>query len=339
MSALIRATNLWGYDAWVRSHHGNPLPLLQKHGLLPAEERNDHDFVSYANFTALLEETAWVMGKPDIGLRLAEYQGMGILGPISVIARSATTVSEAMSSIARYLHLHSPALSIHVEPLPRSSPPLQRFEFKINTSNNGGYSAQAFELSLANTMQVMKLLCGDDFQPNAVYFRHAQMAPTTTYREIFGCEAHFNSSWCGFHWRAAYLDISLASADHNTWLLAERYLSSQQAPGSPSLAEDVARLIHSLLPTGHCHSEAIAQHLAMHKRTLQRRLSEEGTSFDQLLLDTRKRLAKHYLAEPKFSLTQITGLLGYSEQSVFSRACNAWFGMTPRKFRQHLQQH
>lgn len=335
MSSLIRATNLWGYDEQVRRQGGDPLPLLAQHHIAPEAHRDDRSFLVFKHLTGLLEDTAIALNDPTFGMSLAEYQGMDILGPISVIARSSLTVGDAINSIARYLHLHCPALGLTTAPATLKGQAVIQFIFQID-GEGGGYRVQSHELSLANAMQVLKLLCGDDFQPLSAHFKHKRTAGMAAYTQIFRCEAFFEQDWTGFYLPLSTFAMPLSSADHQTRQLAERYLESQQAPNANSLTEDVARLINTLLPTGHCTSDTIASHLSMHKRTLQRRLAREGTTYEQLLSEERMKMARQYLAEPNLKLSQIAGLLGYSEQSALNRACRDWFDLTPRTYRQQL---
>lgn len=334
MPNLIRATNLWGFDELVSNLGGDPLPLLAAHRIPQAANRDDNSFVIYRNMVALFEDTAKTLKYPEFGLELANYQGMDILGPISVIARSSATVGEALDSIARYLHLHCPAIGIRSTFEKRGQSRHIKLEYWIE--DGSGYSVQAYELGLANAMQVMKLLCGDTFYPLSTYFIHARLGSEKTYRKVFNSPVHFNQGWCGFELNDSALSIPLSSVDHQTRQLAELYLDSQQAPSTISVSEDVARLIRSLLPTGQCNNEAIASHLSMHKRTLQRRLASEGTTYEKLLTAERQIMAQNYLMEPNLKFSQISGLLGYSEQSVFNRACRDWFGATPRAYRSQL---
>src|SRR5258705_10637328 len=74
----------------------------------------------------------------------------------------------------------------------------------------------------------------------------------------------------------------------------------------------------------------------MHARTLQRRLATEGVRCQDLIERERRDQAARYLAEPGLHLSQITGLLGYSEQSALNRSCRRWFGKTPRQYRAGL---
>lgn len=335
MTSLIRATNLWGYEEQVRRLGADPLPILARHHIPAEPHREDQSFLVLKDFVALLEDTAATLDNPGFGMSLAHYQGMDILGPISVIARSSNTVGDAIRSIGRYLHLHSPVLSVDTRRVMRDGQPIIQFFYRVD-ARELGYWVQPHELGMANAMQVIKLLCGDDFQPLSVHFMHPRNAPAESYRDIFQCEAYFDQDWTGFYLPLSAYAMPLSSADHQTWQLAERYLDSQQAPNANSLAEDVVRLINTLLPTGQCTSETIAAHLSMHKRTLQRRLARENTTYEHLLGEERMKLARQYLQEPNLKLSQIAGLLGYSEQSAFNRACRDWFNLTPRHYRQQL---
>lgn len=332
MANLIRATNLWGYDELLIKRGNNPLPLLAKHNLPPAAKRDDQSFLIYSDVAALFEDTALELNFPDLGLRLAEYQGMDILGPISVIARSAPTVGEASFSISRYLHLHCPALNLSFVPEALCDPASVRLHFNIK-DDNSGYPAQAYELSLANMRQVMKLLCGNDFHPFSVHFMHQRASAEGAYNEVFQCPSYFEQTWCGFELPADVFSWPLSSADHQTWKLAADYLASQQAPTPVSLTENVVRLIHTLLPVGQCSSDSVAAGLSIHKRTLHRKLEKEGTTFEKILDRERQQLAQKYLADPNMKLSQIAGLIGYSEQSSLNRASRSWFKMTPKQYR------
>ena len=68
-------------------------------------------------------------------------------------------------------------------------------------------------------------------------------------------------------------------------------------------------------------------------RTLQRRLSDRGYSFQTLVDDSRRELAKRLLKETDYPLAEIAFLTGFSEQSAFTRAFKRWAGQTPRSFR------
>ncbi|WP_319535019.1 AraC family transcriptional regulator [uncultured Vibrio sp.] len=332
MHILIRATNLRGYDSLTQSLGGDPRSLLSKYHIASADKRDEDSFLLFRNMIALLEDTATILDCPDFGLRLAEYQGMGILGPISVIARSSATVGDALENISRYLHLHCSALT--TKHIAQTKGQARTIKLEYSVQGRGiDYSVQCYELGLANAMQVIKLLCGNDFKPISAHFMHSRLGDEASYQNVFGCPIEFNQNWCGFILPESAFDTPLSSEDEQTCKLARHYLDSQPVPFASSVSDDVRRLIKGLLPTGQCSTENIASHLSMHKRTLQRKLAQESTTYEQILVSERQVIVTKYLKDPNLKLSQISGLLGYSEQATFNRACRAWFDVTPRTYR------
>src|SRR5689334_19154222 len=97
--SLIRGTSLLGFQQLVTELGGDP-DALAREAQLPAEAIGDHDsFVSYRGVVALLESAAVSTGAPDFGRRLGSRQGLEILGPLGVAARTAATVGAALGAI------------------------------------------------------------------------------------------------------------------------------------------------------------------------------------------------------------------------------------------------
>ncbi|MBG8554373.1 AraC family transcriptional regulator [Hymenobacter guriensis] len=106
-------------------------------------------------------------------------------------------------------------------------------------------------------------------------------------------------------------------------------------------AATTAQRVHAALleglPSGLVTMEAIARKLALSTRTLQRRVEAEGTSYQQILQDTRAALARHYLEKTGLPATEISFLLGFEEPNSFYRAFRTWTGTTPESVRQAHQ--
>ncbi|MEO1056502.1 MAG: helix-turn-helix transcriptional regulator, partial [Actinomycetota bacterium] len=100
-----------------------------------------------------------------------------------------------------------------------------------------------------------------------------------------------------------------------------------------STTERVRAALVELLPAGSTAMRDVGRSLAMSTRTLQRRLAEEGTSFQAVLASTREALARHYLSNEAISTTEISFLLGYADPSSFYRAFHEWTGLTPERVR------
>jgi AraC-like DNA-binding protein len=95
-----------------------------------------------------------------------------------------------------------------------------------------------------------------------------------------------------------------------------------------------AALLESL-PSGMVKIDAIARKLAVSRRTLQRRIEDEGSSYQQILQETRESLARHYLQKTALPPTEISFLLGFDEPNSFYRAFRMWTGTTPEHVRRH----
>jgi AraC-like DNA-binding protein len=78
--------------------------------------------------------------------------------------------------------------------------------------------------------------------------------------------------------------------------------------------------------------EATAKDLGMSTRSLQRRLADEGTCYNDVLSEIRAEFAKRYLARGTLSASEVAYLLGFTEPPAFFKAFKRWTGMTPREF-------
>jgi len=332
MGHFIRATNLWGYDELVSELGGDPVPFLSRFHVPAAAQRADDSFLPYRDTVLLLEATAVELGCPDLGLRLARWQGLRMLGPIAVIARNTGTVGAALQAIARYMYIHCPSLQLEIS---QASTESIRADYQI-TELSLPQKRQAYELSMANAVQILRLLAGEEVAPTQMSFLHAQLGTNAAYSKAFGCEVRFEQTWCGFQIPVQLASKRINSADPQTLHLATTYLESEYAPSGASLEARVSELIRRLLPTGQCNAQKVAEQLAMHPRTLQRRLAEHGVRYEQLMDNERRDQARRHLIETGLHLSQITGLLGYAEQSAFHRSFRRWFGTTPKRYRAQM---
>ena len=99
------------------------------------------------------------------------------------------------------------------------------------------------------------------------------------------------------------------------------------------IVQQVKVAIIDQLPSGNVTDETISKAVFTSQRSLQRRLSEKGTTFKTILTEVRKDLALKYIHDRKLTLTEISFMLGFSEMSSFSRAFKRWTGESPKEFR------
>jgi len=104
-------------------------------------------------------------------------------------------------------------------------------------------------------------------------------------------------------------------------------------PSGNGVVLAVRRVLASEVAGGDIRIEAVARRLGFSARTLQRRLTASGVSYQQLVDSARREAAARYLANSSLAIGEIAYLLGYSEPSAFHRAFKRWNGTTPHSLR------
>ena len=135
--------------------------------------------------------------------------------------------------------------------------------------------------------------------------------------------------------RRSDAEYPFKSANEAIWKAFEPGLNAdlRKASADVPLSTKVRSILLQRIPTGEVEATAIAEELAVSPRTLQRKLSTEGTNFKAILNEVREDLAKHYLKSTTLPLAEVSFLLGYDEPSSFSRAFHGWTGTTPANYR------
>lgn len=222
-----------GYTDLMRELGADPLPFLRRFDIPPGIEHQEDAFMSLAGFVRMLEASAAELDCPDFGLRLARWQGLGILGPVAVIARNAATLFGGLEAIGRYLYVHSPALTLTVSSTTARSN--VRFGYEV-TEPGIPYPLQGYELSMANAARMIRLLGGPQARARVFSFRHAQLGTDAAYREALGCTVRFGRTWCGFEVDHRLAGRPIDHADPETKRIATKYLESQYLPSDATLS-------------------------------------------------------------------------------------------------------
>jgi AraC-like DNA-binding protein len=125
------------------------------------------------------------------------------------------------------------------------------------------------------------------------------------------------------------------TANEGLWSTFEPELRTRLAEltGPVPTEQRVRAVLLEAIPSGLSSVDAVASRLAMSPRTLQRQVKKEGTTFQDLLRETRESLARHYLERTSLPTSEISFLLGFEEPTSFARAFKAWTGTTPATLR------
>ncbi|ARU88139.1 AraC family transcriptional regulator [Pseudomonas sp. M30-35] len=328
MTDFARASTLSGYHAFALSKGLNPTELLAQ-AKLPSDILNSQEtMISYRKFVNLLNISSLKSNDPLFGLHYGLHQGISVFGPLIYLIRNARNVGEALRDLGNYFHLHMGAAEVRIEVQGRHV----LLCYQTEEQNLPGLP-QAAELAISVGAQLMRTLLGNRWQPQGVLLQHAPLASPNSYRRAWDVTPQFNSPYHAWLFDAKLLEIPLSSADEELHKLLQKHLDNLDELQLGELPGYVQQLLRNFLPNGRVTIEQIADYMMLSTRTLQRYLAEEGTSFQNLLDQTRESLATRYLRDSSTSLTQLAELLGYSELSAFSRAFQRWTGISPRQWK------
>jgi AraC-like DNA-binding protein len=334
MPAMVRLQAMRGYRELVVELGGEPGRLLRAARIKSSAFDAPAAFISFGGMIELLERSASELGCPDFGLRLADRQDIGILGPLAVAMRHSATVGDAMRCASKYIYVHNPAIGFSVQPDDDDAGEAL-FVFDI-LSVHSPRCAQMVEHGVGLTCRIVNMLSEGRSHLRKIWLPHPPAASLTSYRRHLDAPLNFDASRTAVAVERQDLDLPLSEQNAELLEIGTRYLEAEFPQRQPPFLIQVRRVVERLLGTGNCSYADVANALAVHPRTLQRRLRDEGTTFEAIKDETRRELARRYLAHPDVPLTQVTALLDYSEQSALVRSCRRWFQTTPRSLRATL---
>lgn len=184
--------------------------------------------------------------------------------------------------------------------------------------------------------QLIRMATRRHVTPLSLSLLHFPKDHVARYEEFFGCRLT-QGEHLGIRFSADDARRPFLTSNEGMWDFFEDSLNRKLAMVQNNISTQarVRTALLKALPSGETRLEGIASKLSMSKRTLQRKLAAEGILFQELLDDIRQELADHYLQKSQLPLGEIAFLLGYREPNSFTRAYNAWRGMSPIKFREY----
>ncbi|MGH8353182.1 MAG: AraC family transcriptional regulator [Pseudomonas sp.] len=282
--------------------------------------------------TRLWERAVELSGNPAIGLNMAKVVRPASFHVVGYALMSSRTLKEGFARLVRYQRIIAEGADLSFRPVPEG--------YALILAIHGDRlppARQSAEASLAYALAFCRWMTGKPLRPLQIRFQGAPPADLEPYRQVFQAPLRFNAAHYALLFERADMETPLPTANASLAQLHDRFAGEYLARFAESRVTHLARqVLCRLLPQGEPRREAVAQALHLSQRTLQRRLQEEGASFQQLLDDTRRELAEQYLAQPNLTLLEIAYLLGFADPSNFFRAFRRWFDATPGEYRARL---
>ena len=330
MHTLVRAATLNGYLDLARDLDLDPASQMRRVGLDPADLAVPERWVSAPAVARLLAASAAASARPDFGILLAERRRLTALGPLSVVLREEPDLREVLNLLIRYEHSYNEALHLELSEHDALVTIRMTYEF-----GEPAPAEQALALGLGALHGIVSACVGSKWRPVAVCFTSKAPDSRETFHRLFGPALRFDHEFTGLILYASDLASPNVLADPLMRPYAQRILDSVVSARATSSAGRVQELVEMLLPLGRCSVDQVAKALGMDRRTLQRHLASEGRSFSGLVHDVRAGLAERHLSNRRYTLTEISDVLGFTAPSAFSRWFRQQFGMSPSQWRRN----
>ena len=286
-------------------------------------------------YLRLLDAGALLASDEHFGLHVGEQVKLGAYSIYGLVLLACRDFGQAFEQTLRYEAL--------AHDLGRSRLALQGAAAEYEwISHYPGASRHLADSVFAGIQTFGRWLAGGPLPPSALTFTHAGSTDTREYTRVFGALPRFNAPANSARFAASLLAWPLPNADITLYPVlqqhAERQLSAR-AEAPPAIVAEVRAAVIRNLAHDRVRLNTIAAELDVAPRTLQRKLADAGTSFQQVLDKTRYALALDYLRQPGLSLLAIAFLLGYQEQSAFTHAFKEWSGSNPGAWREQALRH
>ncbi len=318
-------------------HKGIPIePFVAKYNLptdLLTAPAAKHQFVTtpISVLPSLAEDLADELDDNHVGLSISDWLPRGSYGVVEFLTRVGPTLRDSFENFCRFNAIVAPGQTFKFEEAGGEG----RYH-QVVPLRPGATGRHLQEFAIAAVIRTFESLSGK--KPMRAWFVHSRPSVVDMDRlsKAMGCsQISFDEPTNGFAWDVALLDQQVIGCDPALYAFLEEHAVAALAsrPRMDDLVDKLRHQIREALKQGEPNVERLATRLNMSGRTLQRRLAELKTSFQEVLDLVRFDLARAYLKDVRLDVSQVAYLLGYSELRAFDRAFRRWAAKSPTEWR------
>ncbi|AWN45724.1 AraC family transcriptional regulator [Methylobacterium terrae] len=284
--------------------------------------------VSFAMLGRLTALAADQVGCAHFGLLVGQRTTLTSLGLLGTLMRHSETVGTALQALATHHDLLNRGAMIEIA-----------VDGIVATVSYAPYEPETegvalhCERAVATLTNVLRSLCGMKWNPDEVLLPRLHPLDSTPYTGFFRAPVRFAQEIAALVFPARLLRRSVVGANPLVRASAERRIRQFEAAIPSDVTDEVRRHLRSRIVQNRIEKDEVARNLAIHQRTLGRRLKAEGTTFRSIANQTRLGIAKQLLADTDMSLAQISSVLEFSEPAAFTHAFRRWTGTAPSAWR------
>jgi AraC-like DNA-binding protein len=276
---------------------------------------------------------------PSLGLEIGTEQRVERYDPVAMAGLYARSLGDALERLARYKRLTCPEeITVTRDGDGAPDDVYVHFGFPLATAVEPPLFV---DICFAWVMTIARRGIGGPFSPRRVeLIQEAHPGDPGMHERYFACPLKYGASRNALIFGAADLERPFVTYNPELLRLLTPHLDAELTHyvDARTTGDQVKGALKRVLAGRRPAMIDVAKELGLSTRTLQRRLNDEGVSFQQLLADARRELARHYLMQPSLELNETAYLLGYGDPNSFFRAFHEWEGTSPGQWRaQNLQ--
>ena len=307
--------------------------VIRECGCEPALFKSPENSIDFLAVGCLLEHAASIPGLSYPGLEFGRREGLDVLGVLGKAIRLAPDIGTALRALILHFHLHDRGAI----PSLWESRDRTMFGYTLYCTNVPGVD-HIYDAALAISHNVLSELAGKEWKSIEVHMFRDPPATTKPFLQHFRSKLRFRAEHAAIVFPTSFLDKPLPGSDPDAYADALRDLDNLDTGNDSNPFEyKVRRLLYRKLIGGGgvdgIDLDGIARLFELHPRTLNRRLHDEGTTFNTLLGETRYKIARQLLRDTHLQVSEIAYLLGYSESASFNHAFRRWSGSTAMQWR------
>lgn len=309
----------------------DPIPVFAKVGLNPQLMYEEDGRFPLHNVLALWDEMTEVLTDPSFGLMAGSSWHPSYFGILGYSMLMSTSLRSTLEKYVKYGAFITSKEGCWIE----EDHAKQTLRFIIAPEEQRVGTAAREDAFVSCVLSILQTNFPKKLMPIGVSITHPSPKRPGKYFKAFRAPVRFKAA-------ETSIELSLEDADYILPVagakalagFSEREMANYlQQKQEASVAYKTKQLIDEHLASGKISLDDVAKHLALSPKTLQRVLRDEETSFKTLVEEVRLDLAVFYLKKPTLEISEISYLLGFSEQSAFSRFFKKWRGKSPARYR------
>ncbi len=329
VEADVRIGPLLAVPALLREAGIAPAPLLAGCGLDLSAFDDADTRVPFAAAARMLRDAARATGREDFGLMVGARAGADSLGLLALLMQRAASVGDALRGLARHISLQDRGAVVYLN---TGSPQQAALGYAVHDETTPGL-AIVYDLAMTLAMAVLRGLCGPQWRALEVRLPHARPKYPNLWPRHFDAPVAFDATGAQLWFDTSWLQHPPPLSDAAAQVALLRDAQSSQARQAQRWTERSRHAALALVMTGALSADSVAQVLAVHPRTLRRRLADEGTRLQALIGEARFHFACQLLRETRVPLTEVAEAVGYADVTAFVRAFRSLAQCTPGRWR------